>query len=125
MARYYLRTIEEANSKKREKEWVNWDPNVLTLEHILPKTLPEKGWGQYDTELHKEYRNRIGNFCLLVKKKNNSMPTQDFSVKKDAYKESDLELTQSVSNNASWNPSDIEKRQETLAELAVKTWPLI
>ena len=125
LARYYLRTIEEANSKKREKEWVNWDPNVLTLEHILPKTLPEKGWGQYDTELHKEYRNRIGNFCLLVKTKNNSMPTQDFSVKKDAYKESDLELTQSVSNNASWNPSDIEKRQETLAELAVKTWPLI
>jgi hypothetical protein len=46
-----------------------------------------------------------------------------FTEKKKVFTKSPLLLTQAVSKFAQWGPTEIDARQETLADLAVKVWP--
>jgi len=47
-----------------------------------------------------------------------------FKVKKAVYKNSPYELTRMVSKVSSWTKEEITERQKTLADLALKAWPL-
>lgn len=125
-ARYILRELEHnLVSSKKESEWVNSNPAQITLEHILPKSLPTGGWDKFDAETHQEYRTRIGILCLLKRSENNSMPNDSFDKKKEAFKKSSLSVTKTVSQHSSWSPKDIEDRQKEMAASAVKTWALL
>ncbi|MEL6808379.1 MAG: DUF262 domain-containing HNH endonuclease family protein [Pseudomonadota bacterium] len=123
LARYILRELEHTESTtKTEDEWVNTDPQQITLEHILPKAHPKVGWESFDGDTHADYKNRIGNLCLLKRSENNSMPNDSFLAKKKHFKDSSLKITSALAEYEMWTPKQIEKRQREMANIALKAW---
>jgi hypothetical protein len=119
LARYYLRKLELATSGKGEIEKV---PNPsLTLEHILPEK-PGANYPAFTDEERRLYTRRLGNLALLTHKTNSDAKSAPFAEKAIVYKASTLTLTQQIATYGEWTPKSIEKRQEGLAELAVKAW---
>jgi len=124
LARYILRELEHVASPKREEaEWVNADPQQITLEHILPRTLPSEGWEKFKPESHVESRTLLGNLCLLKRSENNGMPNDSFDVKRTIYGKSSFKLTSDVADSPNWSPQVIAERQRVMALLALKAWP--
>lgn len=124
LARYILRELEHVASPKREEaEWVNADPQQITLEHILPRTLPSEGWEKFKPESHVESRTLLGNLCLLKRSENNGMPNDSFDVKRTIYGKSSFKLTSDVADSPNWSPQVIAERQRVMASLALKAWP--
>ena len=100
---------------------------LYTLEHILPRSdiyLP--GWSAFDATSHSEYVSRLGNFAILAEGVNisSSRYNRNFDAKKPVLSDSIIHLTSSISEIASWDPSAIEHRQESLADLATVVWKL-
>ena len=108
---------------KKEEEWVNADPQQITLEHILPKTFPETGWENFDAETHTEYKTRLGNLCLLKRSENNGMSNDSFAAKKPFFANSSFNTTSELSEHDDCSPQQLESRQRKLAKLALLTWP--
>lgn len=124
LARYILRELEQTVApQKGENEWVNSDSQQITLEHILPKNLPAKGWKDFDSDSHTEFKSRLGNLCLLKRSENNGMSNDSFEVKKTIFARSTISTTASVAASDSWTPREIEERQKNMARAALKTWP--
>ena len=124
LARYILRELEHtASPDKGEEEWVNTDPQQITLEHILPKNFPSSGWESFDADTHAEVKARLGNLCLLKRSENNGMPNDSFEAKKPFLEKSSLTTTAAVGEYEGWTPEALEERQENMAALALKTWP--
>ncbi|MCV6825148.1 MULTISPECIES: DUF262 domain-containing protein [Halocynthiibacter] len=124
LARYLLRELEHTCSpNKGEKEWVNSDPQQVTLEHILPKSIRGIGWDSFNADSHSEFKNRLGNLCLLKRSENNGMSNESFEGKKPFFEKSSLTLTYELSKTESWEPIEVENRQKKLAKLALRTWP--
>lgn len=126
LARYYLRAIESQYKGNGTPECiVDSDPNVVDLEHILPKKSKEGEWTNFAKEEIEEYKNRLGNLTIMSKKPNNDQKSESFEKKKENYKQSDIKITNEIAKNFSeWNKENIKKRQEFLAGIAVKTWNL-
>lgn len=126
LARYILRELEHtASPDKGEEEWVNTDPQQITLEHILPKALPATGWESFDSDTHAESKARLGNLCLLRRSENNGMPNDSFAAKKPFFKKSSLTTTAALGEYEGWSPQTLEDRQKKMATLALKTWPAL
>lgn len=124
LARYILRELEHtASPDKGEEEWVNTDPQQITLEHILPKIFPTSGWESFDVDTHAEVKARLGNLCLLKRSENNGMPNDSFRAKKPFFEKSSLTTTAAVGEYEGWTPKTLEERQKKMAVLALKTWP--
>jgi uncharacterized protein with ParB-like and HNH nuclease domain len=124
LARYILRELEHAAAtEKMEREWVNHDPQQVTLEHILPKNIPKEGWESFDLEDHADYKNRVGNLCLLRRGENNGMSNESFADKKPFFAKSSLSLTSSLAGCVKWSPEEVEKRQSQMANIALRAWP--
>jgi len=124
LARYYLRALElKAKNDPTPDLIPNEDPLVLNLEHILPES-PKRAWGHIPPEVAAAFYKRLGNLVLLKAKSNSAIGNDKFSAKVPVLKESGLILTKEIANESSWGPEEITKRQERLATLAVKTWPL-
>jgi hypothetical protein len=123
-ARYYLRSLEMA-AKGEKTPWFipNDDPQVINLEHILPEE-PGKNWPEFDEEIVSVYTRRIGNLALLLAKSNSDLRSSDFKTKKAVYRDSAYELTRMIARVSSWTKKEIAERQKTLANLALKAWPL-
>jgi hypothetical protein len=124
LARYYLRSLEMA-AKSEATPWFvpNDDRQAINLEHVLPER-PENGWGQFDEEKARIYVKKIGNLALLLAKSNSDLRSAGFKTKKAIYKDSPYELTRQISTVSDWNESQIVSRQRTLAQLALRAWPL-
>lgn len=124
LARYYLRSLELQRTAD-DQPWhiPNDDPSSINLEHILPDR-PEGNWPQFDDETAKLYRNRIGNFALLKASENSHLRSAGFATKKQTYIASPYLTTSEIGNYADWAPSEIDRRQSALADLAVKAWPI-
>lgn len=126
LARYYLRAIESQYKGNGTPECiVDSDPNVVDLEHILPKKPKAGEWTNFTPEEVKEYTNRLGNLTVMSKKKNSDLKSESFDKKKEIYEISDIKITEEIVDEYSeWNKESINKRQQFLAEIAVKTWNL-
>lgn len=125
LARYILRELEHiASPNKGEEEWVNADPNQITLEHILPQALPATGWESFDAKSHAEFKARLGNLCLLRRSENNGMPNSSFATKKPFFEKSSLTTTAALREYEGWSPQELEDRQKKMAILALKAWPI-
>ena len=123
LARYYLRTLEASYHDEAEPEWVpNWD-TVITLEHVLPQR-PGDGWAGIEPAIHSTYHRRLGNMVLLAATLNRNIGNDPFGQKREILGSSDYQLTREVVLEEEWGPTEIEKRQDRLAELAIKAWPL-
>lgn len=124
LARYYLRSLER-QAKEEPAPWYipNDDREAINLEHVLPKN-PEANWPAFDEETTGQYSTRLGNLVLLKASQNSDLKSGAFAQKKKAYADSPYALTRHVATVDQWTPKEIDERQKTLAEMAVKTWPL-
>ena len=124
LARYYLRSM-EMQAKSQPAPWFmpTEDPLAINLEHVLPKN-PEGKWPSFDDEEAANYVGRLGNLALMRTNENSEFKSSTFKRKKQIYKESPYLLTSQIADLNEWAPSAIVHRQEQMAELAVKTWPV-
>ncbi|MEM7621147.1 MAG: DUF262 domain-containing HNH endonuclease family protein [Pseudomonadota bacterium] len=123
LARYLLTEI---NNKLDGRISMKTQTNttVTDLEHILPHKY-EAHWecSQNDFPAGPEaYVNMIGNMTLLSSKLNQDIGNADFSTKKKAYIEDTIAITEDVIKEPVWRAEEILKRQENMANQAVKIW---
>lgn len=129
-ARWFLRELEKQNwintnpRKPLQTEPIR-DPDLVNLEHILPKN-PNQEWNSVissDRELSSDWINRLGNLCLLDKINNKREASCAFNKKAAIYANSAFSLTREISSKYSnWDRSAIESRQKILANLALDRW---
>ncbi len=123
---YVLSNLEiEARRQASIEDYRSLDPGIgLTVEHILPRN-PGREWNTItdnDKTIVEECACRLGNLCLLGKS-NRTLGNLDFETKKQAFRRSELRLTQSVADiNGDWSRRAISHRQAHLAKLALSVW---
>lgn len=123
-ARYYLRAMESSILGKELEFVPNENPDVVTLEHVVPRN-PEGGvWGEFSEDEVDVYAKRLGNLALLKKGANSALGNKPFEEKKKILSDSDFLLTKEIAQFNEWNKDAIESRQKKLAEVAIKTWPI-
>jgi hypothetical protein len=123
-ARYYLRSLEMA-AKGEATPWFipNDDTQAINLEHVLPEE-PGSNWPTFDDDTAPIFVRRIGNLALLLAKSNSDLKSASFNKKRAIYNGSPYELTRMIAKAPSWTKEAIAERQRTLAQLALKAWPL-
>ncbi len=122
-ARYVLRTLEGV-AKNHGELTPNDSPNILTLEHVLPKNPDPKDWPDFSPDEHHAFHRRLGNLCLLEGNQNSHLGNVPFEDKKAVLTASNLASTQMIGNYEKWTKESIQKRQARLAEWAVRAWPI-
>ncbi len=100
---------------------------TISLEHIVPRS-PDDTWLDYlkrNNMLHEEWVYKIGNMTLVLGRVNSKMKNCPFDEKKEKYyKTSTLEINEMIKKVKKWSSTEIIKRQNYLAELAIKIWKL-
>jgi hypothetical protein len=109
-----------------------YDPNILTIEHVLPQTVKEgspwlEDWP--DEVVRNEWVHRIANLVPLTQKRNSKAQNFSFDKKKKAYfggrsNVSSYALTTQVLHIDRWTPEVIRKRQQELVDVISKGWSL-
>jgi hypothetical protein len=122
LARYYLSAIEKYRSQDLQPEFVpNINSDEINLEHVLPEN-PGKNWGKIAKEEADSLFTRIGNLALMKAKLNSTLGNTDFQTKKVELKKSTFKLSKEIGSNTNWGKFEIEKRQQKMADDAVKIW---
>ncbi|HVZ74230.1 MAG TPA: DUF262 domain-containing protein [Polyangia bacterium] len=126
LARYFLIALEKTLRGEDEPEFVpNANEDQVNLEHVLPKRASKADWGSsFNSDERKDYLHRLGNLALLQKGPNGLIGNKPFVDKKTVLKKSTFKLTAEVADNSDWTKEKIAERQERLAKLATRTWPL-
>ncbi|WP_313573728.1 DUF262 domain-containing protein [Brevundimonas sp.] len=107
-----------------------YDPKILTIEHVLPQTVPANSvWGEWwpDAAERKTWVHRLANLVPLNKKKNSSAQNYEFDRKCDVYfsgtkNVSSYALTSQVISQEEWTPDSVEARQEELLQVLYENW---
>jgi hypothetical protein len=101
-----------------------------TVEHVLPKNLPEESpWKNAwpNTAVHRDLVDTIGNFALLSSATNQKADNLSFAEKRDLYfAEGDPEfaLTRDIKEKVAWTPEVTRKRTEHLSTIMENAWQL-
>jgi hypothetical protein len=123
-AQYFLRALEQEEQRLAKGKMAGeWEPSVLTVEHILPKK-PGVDWKPIlatDPEIVEDCVARLGNMCLLTKI-NEKLGNKGFATKRTTFAQSELLTTKTVAASTIWNRKAIERRQTHLAGLARSIW---
>jgi hypothetical protein len=123
LARYYLRALElhmEGDALSDLGGTLD-DAFRFNVEHVLPQRQADEWPIAEQTAL--QFRKRLGNMVLLQPTDNVKLGNRGFDVKREAYAQSPMLLTQGVGKYAAWGPPEIDEWQEQLAALAIKIWP--
>jgi uncharacterized protein with ParB-like and HNH nuclease domain len=101
------------------------NPESLSVEHILPKR-PDSKWLSYmrKDDYLKEHLTKIGNLTILTEPMNRECESREFDFKKTLYRDSKFKITKDLSSLSDWTETEINKRQEKMADIAIKTWVL-
>jgi hypothetical protein len=122
LTRYFLSSLERFARGEKDCELIpNTDVAAVNLEHVLPEN-PGENWPGLHPELAAAYSRRIGNQVLLSAKKNAELGNLGFEMKRKVLADSEFLLTKSVAESKEWGPTEIEKRQEVLAQMATAVW---
>ncbi|PRF47606.1 DUF262 domain-containing protein, partial [Burkholderia multivorans] len=122
LARYYMTTLERAVNGEENCELVpNENVTAVNLEHVLPEN-PEENWPHVEPDVAAAYSKRLGNLAILSTALNTEIGNKGFEEKRKILATSQFKLTNGIANYASWGPAEIDARQATLADLAVKAW---
>lgn len=130
IARYLLRSIEAHWRQEESPETsVVDDPNVVNLEHLLPKRYPQNGeWPHFSPDEHRAYATRLGNMVLVRSDDNSSAGQLPFAQKRPMLETAAQNITttrdvlEHVGDECVWTADDIDARQQRLAEAAVEVW---
>lgn len=124
LQKYYLRTLEEAARAERGKGDVEPVKGKHNIEHIISRST-EKSYQNLPPETRKAYVNRLGNLALLNAKKNELIGDAEYPEKRSVFAQSEVVLTADIATKYdAWGPDQISKRQDDLADLALKAWPI-
>jgi hypothetical protein len=132
LARYLLRSIEAQWRREDYPETVIVDdPNIVNLEHILPKKYPKTGdaWSHFNEDEHRAYAFRLGNLALMRAGDNCDAEQAPFSEKRPLLANSvNIQTTRDIIDNTKedgrWTRGDIDSRQARLAVSAPEVWPI-
>lgn len=115
-ARYLLREIEHA---KRSTGEVSVEaPDRVHVEHIYPRTPEGEKWPHHSAVI-----NRLGNLTLLGARYNTGIRNADFATKKEeAYKKSDILMTQELLALDTWDADEVAERQAELSDWVFGIW---
>ncbi|NHB47973.1 DUF262 domain-containing protein [Helicobacter pylori] len=119
--KYFLERLESSFGTKEPV-----DTQKCTIEHIMPQTLtPEwqKDLGENFEAIHEKYLHTIGNLTLTGY--NSEYRNNSFQEKRDmekGFKQSSLQLNQSLKKLESFGEKEILDRASGLADLALKIW---
>jgi len=102
------------------------NPDVLTVEHILPKS-PSIKWplAMRKKEFLERNCGRIGNLTILTGPMNRDCENAPFDEKKKEYKKSKYELTTELNEIKDWTDKEIGDRQDLLAQRAKDVWAIL
>lgn len=123
LARYYLGCLEKCINRDERAYLGLENEKVGSLEHILPIS-PDKAFWKLDDDEVARLRYRIGNLALIADSKNSKRGNGSFDEAKKVYSDSKFALTRSIAQFLVWDENSIDQRQEELAKLAIKAWPL-
>ncbi len=109
-----------------------YDPSVLTIEHVLPQTVPaDSEWRTWwpDPAERKDWVHRLANLVPLNKKKNSAAQNYEFGPKCEIYfsgtkNVSSYALTSQVMKQKKWTPKVVEDRQQQLLEILYENWDI-
>lgn len=123
-ARYYLRSLQMAADAEEEPWFIpQTDRDVINLEHVLPRD-PEGNWPQFTDDEVRQNSTRLGNLALMRASDNSVLKSAPFEEKKAILVDAPYSLTAQIGERSDWTPAAIQERQETLAELALRAWPV-
>lgn len=124
LARYYLRAIElsRAGEAKADLGGIIEDTMTYNLEHVMPLN-PSAAWNLPE-ETIQAYSKRLGNMTLLDPTVNGDIANKSFAEKRIIFQASPLLITQEIAGFSKWDPDEIEKRQTTMADDALKIWTI-
>lgn len=114
--RYVLKKLHNATTKNKE---ISTNNNDVHIEHIHP--VKAQLWN-FSEEDHNKYLWRLGNLTLLSSKLNETVKNNVFDIKKNSYKDSWIQPTIDLLSYNQWTPTEIEDRQNKMADLALKIW---
>ncbi len=98
------------------------ESDKYNLEHVLPEN-PAEDWPDYDEHRDEKFIYRLGNMTLMEAKANRDIGNDAYSVKREAYEESEFVITKKVAEEYSeWNTDKIVARQNWLARQATAIW---
>lgn len=116
----------------------NYDHKTISIEHVLPQTLPAEGWNAGDgviwggdggptAEQHAEWLNRLANLVLLSRRRNIQASNWPYEEKKNTYffrngNATPFVLTNRLGNVPAWTPGVLEERQNTLIRFLATRW---
>jgi Protein of unknown function (DUF1524) len=100
------------------------DADPGTVEHILPEN-PSSAWEtDFPRESWQRSIDRLGNLTWLEPALNRQISNADFPAKRDAYRQSRYQLSQSLPDSVGdeWTPARLDARQAQMARRAVHLW---
>lgn len=110
----------------------SYNPNILTIEHVLPQTVKkgsewDKTWPNINER--KKWLNRIANLIPLTRRHNSEAQNYDFDVKKRSYFSgkngtTSYALATQVINESTWTPTVVSNRQNILLKVFKEHWEL-
>lgn len=126
-AKYVLAMLERQHlceTSKQTDALPDWSSKTVTIEHILPKSSKEADFDSGDDyEAFTRNCDRLQNLTLLERSINGNLDNKSVSEKLEQYEDSAFALTRLVGNNSVWDSDAARKREEFLADLAVRAWP--
>lgn len=110
----------------------SYDPNVLTIEHVLPQTVdPGSEWASVwpDEQSRKDWVHKLANLVPLNRRRNSQAQNYDFERKKTAYFSgkkgvSSYALTTQVLKSSEWTLEHLADRQRELLDVLEENWEL-
>lgn len=126
LARYYLHAIEDVlwSDAGGGEEEISKNEGQVNLEHVLPLQAKLSEWRAFDEETAKVNKTRLGNQTLLREKWNRELSNRPFNQKREVYQRSVVKITKPILDYKSWSPDAVSERQNWLAKVAVRAWPL-
>ena len=100
------------------------DPSITDLEHVLPIKF-SAFWNEQADAFPggpERYRHRLGNMTLINAELNKEVGNAGFAAKKEAYAADCLDITCDILKEEVWGAEQIDRRQQWMADLAVKIW---
>ncbi|MCB1244689.1 MAG: DUF262 domain-containing protein [Verrucomicrobiae bacterium] len=124
LARYYLDSLERQLTGEDTPELVpNDDVLSVNLEHVVPKN-PTGRWGSLSLEEAAVLTSRLGNLALMKRESNEEAGNSSFEEKKSYYRNSAFKFTEKIADYDEWNGESVSERQNVMADVAVRCWPL-
>ena len=123
---YIFERLENSSSKEKNDVVDNIEQGILTIEHIMPQTLSNT-WKQElgkDWEaIQEKWLHTISNLTLTgYNIKYSNRPFKEKRDMENGFKQSGLRLNQYIAKFDKWNEEELEKRKQTLTQMAKTIW---